>query len=262
MNRRLRLLVLFLLLALGLAACGKDDEATIATATPATPVAPAVAPTLVVTDTAVPPPTSTPLPPPTATALPAATETPTATPLATGQAGTTGQGDATGQGPIDPAAAGTAAAAAGMMASWQSLMNIAVLNQGLCTTLQGLAQSGQQGGLGALAVGAGLLGAGSLLQSMQQQLTGLMSLAGLGPLLGSLQADQAAMSDIITRWSGGQLDAAGAGAALQTVCGATNTTLDQTQQSAQDAGLSEEQVSGMMGQSKQEAANSLGGLRH
>lgn len=88
-----------------------------------------------------------------------------------------------------------------------------------------------------------------------------MGLPGLGPLLGSLQADQAAMSDIVTRWSGGQLDAAGAGAALQTVCGATNTTLDQTQQSAQDSGLSEEQVSGMMEQSKQEAADSLGGLR-
>ncbi len=258
MNRRLRLLVLFLLLALGLAACGKDDEVTEAVVTP---VPAAAVPTLAATETPVPPPTNTPLPPPTATALPPATETPTATALATGQADTTGQGDATGQGQQDPAAAGTAAAAAGMMATWQSLMNIAALNQGLCTTLQGLAQSGQQGGLGALAVGAGLLGAGSMLQSMQQQLAGLMGLAGLGPLLGSLQADQAAMSNIVTRWAGGQLDAAGAGAALQTVCGATNTTLDQTQQSAQDSGLSEEQVSGMMGQSKQEAANSLGGLR-
>lgn len=258
MNRRLRLLVLFLLLALSLAACGKDDEGTEAVVTPDTVT---TAPTLAPADTAVPLPTSTPLPPPTATALPPATETPTATPVATGQVDTTGQGDAAGQGQQDPAAAGTAAAAAGMMATWQGLMNIAVLNQGLCTTLQGLAQSGQQGGLGALAVGAGLLGAGSLLQSMQQQLAGLMGLSGLGPLLGSLQADQTAMSDIITRWSGGQLDATGAGAALQTVCGATNTTLSQTQQSAQDSGLSEEQVSGMMEQSKQEAAGSLGGLR-
>lgn len=250
MNRRLHLLTLFLLLAVVLAACGNDDEATLATATPA------ATPVLAATDTAEPPPTSTPLPLPTATAMPP-TETSTATPLATEPA------DATGQGQTDPGMAATTAAAAGMTASWQSLMNVAALNQALCTTLQGLAQSGQQGGLGALAASAGLLGAGPLLQSAQQQLTGLMGLTGmgLGPLLGSLQADQAAMSDIVTRWTGGQLDAAGAGAALQAVCGASNTTLSQTQQGAQDAGLSEEEASNMMNQSKLDAANSLGGLR-
>jgi len=249
MNRRVRLLVLCLLLALGLAACGEDDEVPVATATTA---APTIAPVLAATDTAVPLPTSTPLP--AATSLPAATETPTATPLAGGQT------DAGGQGQQDPAAA-TAAASAGTMATWQSLMNVAVLNQGLCTALQGMAQTGQQGGLGALAIGAGLIGAGSVLQSAQQQLGGLMGLSGLGQLPGSLQTDQASMSDVVTRWAGGQLDAAGAGAALQTVCSATNATLSQTQQGAQGAGFSSEQISGMLQQSQQNAGGALGGLQ-
>lgn len=249
MNRRVRLLVLCLLLALSLAACGEDDEVPVATATTA---APTIAPVLAATDTAVPLPTSTPLP--AATSLPAATETPTATPLAGGQT------DAGGQGQQDPAAA-TAAASAGTMATWQSLMNVAVLNQGLCTALQGMAQTGQQGGLGALAIGAGLIGAGSVLQSAQQQLGGLMGLSGLGQLPGSLQTDQASMSDVVTRWAGGQLDAAGAGAALQTVCSATNATLSQTQQGAQGAGFSSEQISGMLQQSQQNAGGALGGLQ-
>ena len=255
MNGRLRLLILLLLLAVALAGCGDDDEATIATATP---VAPTAAPALAATDTAVPVPSSTPLP--TGTAM-ATTETPTATPLATVATSATDQAGATDQGQQDPAAAATTAAAAGMMDSWQSLMNVAVLNHALCTTLQGLAQSGQQGGLGALAVGAGLLGAGSVLQSAQQQLGGLMNMSGLGPLLGSLQADQASMSDVVARWSGGQLDAAGAGAALQTVCVATNATLSQTQQGAQAGGLSLEQINGMLSQSQQNAGGMLGGLQ-
>jgi len=99
------------------------------------------------------------------------------------------------------------------------------------------------------------------LQSAQQQLGGLMGLSGLGQLPGSLQTDQASMSDVVTRWAGGQLDAAGAGAALQTVCSATNATLSQTQQGAQGAGFSSEQISGMLQQSQQNAGGALGGLQ-
>lgn len=257
MNHRLRFLVVSLLLTVGLVACRGDDPAEVATATPAAAAtaAPAIAPT----NTAVPLPTSTLLP--TATAIPLPTETVAATPVATGQGG---QGDA-GQGQSqDPGTAATAAAAAGqaqgLMSPWQSVIGVAVLNQSLCATLQRLAQAGQQGGLAALAVPAGLLGVGQVLQSGQQQLGGLLNTPGLGALLGSLQADQASMSDVLARWSGGQLDAAAAGSALQVICGATDATLAQTQQGAQDSGLSQEQVGSMLDQSKRDASGSLGGL--
>jgi hypothetical protein len=146
------------------------------------------------------------------------------------------------------------------MGPWQSIIGVAVLNQAICTTLQGLAQAGQQGGLGALAVPAGLLGVGQVLQSGQQQLGGLLNTPGLGQLLASLQANQASLNDVLTRWSGGQMDAAAAGAALQVICGATDATLAQSQQGAQDAGATQEQVGSMLEQSKRDAASSLGGL--
>ncbi len=257
MNHRLGLLVVSILLIVGLVACRGDDAGEIATATPAT-LATAV-PDIVATATAVPLPSSTLMP--TATAIPLPTET--VVPTAATTQTDSGQGQGQGQSQ-DPGTAATAAAAAGqaqgLMGPWQSIIGVAVLNQTICATLQGLAQAGQQGGLGALAVPAGLLGVGQILQSGQQQLGGLLNTPGLGALLGSLQADQASMTDLLARWSGGQLDAAAAGAALQVVCGSTNATLAQTQQGAQDSGLSQEQVGSMLDQSKRDAAGSLGGL--
>ena len=259
MNHRLRPLVI-LLLVVGLAACRGDDTAEVATATPADLAT--AAPAIAATNTAAPLPTSTLLPAATAlvaTAAPLPTETPAAT--ATAAAAEAGQGQ--GQ---DAATAATAAAAAAagqgqdLTGVWQSLIGVAVLNQAICTTLQGLAQVGQQGGLGALAVPAGLLGVGQVLQSGQQQLGGLLNTPGLGQLLASLQANQTSLSDVLTRWSGGQIDAATAGAALQGICSATDTTLAQSQQGAQDAGASQEQVGSMLDQSKRDAASSLGGL--
>jgi hypothetical protein len=146
------------------------------------------------------------------------------------------------------------------MGVWQSVIGVAVLNQTICATLQGLAQAGQQGGLGALAVPAGLIGIGSVLQSAQQQLGGLLNTPGLGLLLGSLQTDQASLSALLAQWSGGQMDAAAAGAALQGICGATDATLAQTQQGAQESGLGQDQVDTMITESKRDAAGSLGGL--
>lgn len=255
MNHRLRPFIVLLLLLIGLAACRGDDAAEVATVTPAD-VATA-APAVAATNTAAPPPTSTLLP--TATAV---TDTPAPLPTETVVAtAATEAGQEQGQ---DVATAATAAAAAGqsqnLMALWQGVIGVAALNQTICATLQGLAQAGQQGGLGALAVPAGLLGVGQVLQSGQQQLGALLNTPGLGQMLGSLQADQAALSDVLTRWSGGQMDAAAAGAALQGVCGAIDTTLGQSQQGAQDAGLSQEQVGSMLDQSKRDASGSLGGL--
>ena len=248
MSHRLRLVAVLLLLVIGLTACDRNEEGTeIATSTPA--VLPTAAPTIAPTNTAAPLPTSTLLP--TATAAPLPTETVTATPAATDQAG---------QSQPEPGTADAAAQTQALMGSWQSMMGVAVLNQTICATLQGLAQAGQQGGLGALAVPAGLIGVGSVLQAAQQQLGGLLNTPGLGQLLGSLQADQASLSDLLGRWSGGQMDAAAAGAALQGICGATNATLAQTQQGAQDAGLSQDQVNSMLDQSKRDAAGSLDGL--
>ena len=245
MSHRLRLVTVLLLLAIGLTACDRNEEATeIATATPV--VLPTDAPTAVPADTAAPLPTSTLLP--TATAAPLPTETATATPTPAGQADQSQQ---------DPGAAATAAVASGQatgaMGVWQSVIGVAVLNQTICATLQGLAQAGQQGGLGALAVPAGLLGVGSVLQSAQQQLGGLLNTPGLGQLLGSLQADQASLSGLLAQWSGGQMDAAAAGAALQGICGATDATLAQTQQGAQDAGLDQNQINSMLDESKRDA---------
>lgn len=255
MNHRLRPFIVLLLLLIGLAACRGDDAAEVATVTPAD-VATA-APAVAATNTAAPPPTSTLLP--TATAV---TDTPAPLPTETVVAtAATEAGQEQGQ---DAPTAATAAAAAGqsqnLMALWQGVIGVAALNQTICATLQGLAQAGQQGGLGALAVPAGLLGVGQVLQSGQQQLGALLNTPGLGQMLGSLQADQAALSDVLTRWSGGQMDAAAAGAALQGVCGAIDTTLGQSQQGAQDAGLSQEQVGSMLDQSKRDASGSLGGL--
>lgn len=257
MNHRLRPFIVLLLLLIGLAACRGDDAAEVATVTPAD-VATA-APAVAATNTAAPPPTSTLLP--TATAV---TDTPAPLPTETVVAtAATEAGQEQGQ-DQDAATAATAAAAAGqsqnLMALWQGVIGVAALNQTICATLQGLAQAGQQGGLGALAVPAGLLGVGQVLQSGQQQLGALLNTPGLGQMLGSLQADQAALSDVLTRWSGGQMDAAAAGAALQGVCGAIDTTLGQSQQGAQDAGLSQEQVGSMLDQSKRDASGSLGGL--
>ncbi len=245
MSHRLRLVTVLLLLAIGLTACDRNEEATeIATATPV--VLPTDAPTAVPADTATPLPTSTLLPTATAALLP--TETATATPTPAGQADQSQQ---------DPGAAATAAVASGQatgaMGVWQSVIGVAVLNQTICATLQGLAQAGQQGGLGALAVPAGLLGVGSVLQSAQQQLGGLLNTPGLGQLLGSLQADQASLSGLLAQWSGGQMDAAAAGAALQGICGATDATLAQTQQGAQDAGLDQNQINSMLDESKRDA---------
>ena len=259
MNHRLRPLVVLLLLVVGLVACRGDDTAEVATATPADLATSGA--TIAATNTAVPLPTSTLLP--TAAAV---TDTPvplpTDTPIATAtEAVTTGSGQDQGQ---DASMAATAAAAAAqgqsLMGPWQGIIGVAVLNQTICATLQRLAQAGQQGGLGALAVPAGLLGVGQVLQSGQQQLGGLLNTPGLGQLLGSVQADQASLSDVVTRWSGGQMDAATAGAALQVICGATDATLAQSQQSAQDAGATQEQVGSMLDQSKRDAAGSLGGL--
>ena len=258
MNHRLRPLVV-LLLVVGLAACRGDDTAEVATATPADLAT--AAPVIAATNTVAPLPTSTLLP--AATAVPAtAAPLPTDTPIATATAAAAEAGQ--GQGQDAATAAAVAAAAAGqgqnLTGVWQSLIGVAVLNQAICTTLQGLAQAGQQGGLGALAVPAGLLGVGQVLQSGQQQLGGLLNTPGLGQLLASLQANQASLSDVLTRWSGGQMDATAAGAALQGICGATDTTLAQSQQGAQDAGASQEQVGSMLDQSKRDAASSLGGL--
>ena len=258
MNHRLRSLVI-LLLVVGLAACRGDDTAEVATATPADLAT--AAPAIAATNTAAPLPTSTLLP--AATAVPAtAAPLPTDTPIATATAAAAEAGQ--GQGQDAATAATVAAAAAGqgqnLTGVWQSLIGVAVLNQAICTTLQGLAQVGQQGGLGALAVPAGLLGVGQVLQSGQQQLGGLLNTPGLGQLLASLQANQTSLSDVLTRWSGGQIDAATAGAALQGICSATDTTLAQSQQGAQDAGASQEQVGSMLDQSKRDAASSLGGL--
>lgn len=258
MNHRLRPLVV-LLLVVGLAACRGDDTAEVATATPADLAT--AAPVIAATNTVAPLPTSTLLP--AATAVPAtAAPLPTDTPIATATAAAAEAGQ--GQGQDAATAATVAAAAAGqgqnLTGVWQSLIGVAVLNQAICTTLQGLAQAGQQGGLGALAVPAGLLGVGQVLQSGQQQLGGLLNTPGLGQLLASLQANQASLSDVLTRWSGGQMDATAAGAALQGICGATDTTLAQSQQGAQDAGVSQEQVGSMLDQSKRDAAGSLGGL--
>ena len=258
MNHRLRPLVV-LLLVVGLAACRGDDTAEVATATPADLAT--AAPVIAATNTVAPLPTSTLLP--AATAVPAtAAPLPTDTSIATATAAAAEAGQ--GQGQDAATAATVAAAAAGqgqnLTGVWQSLIGVAVLNQAICTTLQGLAQAGQQGGLGALAVPAGLLGVGQVLQSGQQQLGGLLNTPGLGQLLASLQANQASLSDVLTRWSGGQMDATAAGAALQGICGATDTTLAQSQQGAQDAGVSQEQVGSMLDQSKRDAAGSLGGL--
>ncbi len=258
MNHRLRPLVV-LLLVVGLAACRGDDTAEVATATPADLAT--AAPVIAATNTVAPLPTSTLLP--AATAVPAtAAPLPTDTPIATATAAAAEAGQ--GQGQDAATAATVAAAAAGqgqnLTGVWQSLIGVAVLNQAICTTLQGLAQAGQQGGLGALAVPAGLLGVGQVLQSGQQQLGGLLNTPGLGQLLASLQPNQASLSDVLTRWSGGQMDATAAGAALQGICGATDTTLAQSQQGAQDAGVSQEQVGSMLDQSKRDAAGSLGGL--
>ena len=260
MNHRLRPLVVLLLLVVGLVACRGDDTAEVATATPADLATSGA--TIAAMNTAVPLPTSTLLPTAAAvtdTPVPLPTDTPIAT--ATTEAVTAGSGQDQSQ---DAGMAATAAAAAAqgqsLMGPWQGLIGVAVLNQTICTTLQRLAQAGQQGGLGALAVPAGLLGVGQVLQSGQQQLGGLLNTPGLGQLLGSLQADQASLSDVVTRWSGGQMDAAAAGAALQAICGATDATLAQSQQSAQDAGATQEQVGSMLDQSKRDAAGSLGGL--
>ena len=249
MSHRLRLVAVLLLLVIGRTACDRNEEGTeIATATPA--VLPTAAPTVAPTNTAAPLPTSTLLP--TATAAPLPTETATAMPATADQAG---------QGQPDPGAgAADAAQTQALMGSWQSMIGVAVLNQTICATLQGLAQAGQQGGLGALAVPAGLIGVGSVLQSAQQQLGGLLNTPGLGQLVGSLQADQASLGALLTQWTGGQMDAAAAGAALQGICGATDATLAQTQQGAQGAGLGQEQVDTMLNQSKRDAAGSLGGL--
>jgi hypothetical protein len=257
MSRHLRLLTVLLLLVVGLVACRGDEEGgEIATATPAT--LPTAAPIVVVTNTSAPPPTSTLLP--TATVAPLPTETIAATPTTATNATTAA--DQSGQGQQDPGAATAAAAgqAAGAMGVWQSVIGVAVLNQTICATLQGLAQAGQQGGLGALAVPAGLIGIGSVLQSAQQQLGGLLNTPGLGLLLGSLQTDQASLSALLAQWSGGQMDAAAAGAALQGICGATDATLAQTQQGAQESGLGQDQVDTMITESKRDAAGSLGGL--
>ncbi len=147
------------------------------------------------------------------------------------------------------------------MAPWQSVIGVAVLNQTICATLQGLAQAGQQGGLGALAVAPGLVGVTGVLGSAQQQLGPLLGMTGMGTLLTALQADQASLSDVLTRWSGGQMDAAAAGAALQVICGSTNANMAQAQQGARDAGLSQDQVNSLVDQSKRDADSSLGGLR-
>jgi len=245
MKHSVRLLLVVLAL-IALAGCGRGDEEAneaqpLATSTTAPAAPTATAATL---PTAVAQPTDAPTntPAPTATAEATATVA-TATATAAATAGAAGAGDP-----------------AQLMGTWQSIMAVAALNQSLCAALQGLAQTGQGGGLGALAVTAGLAGAGGVLQNAQQQLAGIMGLPGLGALGGLMQADQTAMGDVIGRWSGGQLDAAGAATALAPICAAANATLGQTQQGAQDAGLSEEQSGSLLDQSKREAAGLVGGV--
>jgi len=251
------------ILALALVGCNGDDEEAGGTP-PETATAVAV-PTNPPTGVANELPTSVPAAAIEPTAPPATGETPPAkasapAPAATAPANTAAT---TAPGQIEDPAAATAAAGAGQagaMAPWQDIMGVAVMNQAICTTLQGLAQTGQQGGLGALAVGAGLMGAGGVLGTTQQQLAGLSSTPGLGELMGSLQADQAAMSGLIGQWSEGQVDAAAAGSALQGICGSADATMAQAQQSAQGAGLSQAQIGAIVEQAKRSAGGSLGGL--
>lgn len=267
MKHSVRWLLILVLLMVAVAGCDGDDETdegapdqalatdapTAAAATPLPTDPPASSPEPI--DTVAPPPTST--TPPTPTVL-----VPAAATIIPGTPGETTNGQS-GQSQ-DASVAATTAAAAGqaqsLMAPWQGIIGVAVMNQAICGTLQQLAQTGQQGGLGALAVTAGLGGAGGVLQTAQQQLGGLINTPGLGPLAGSLQADQSAMGDVIGRWSGGQMDAAAAGAALPVICGATDATLAQTQQGAQTAGLSAADVAGLLEKAKREAGGLLGGL--
>lgn len=251
MKHYLRLLIVVLAL-LALAGCGRGDEEANEAQPLATPTAAAAAPT------------ATGAPAATAALLPTAAAQPTGAPTDTPAPTMTAEATATATVAATTSAAGQGAPAAGdpaqLMGAWQSIMAVAALNQSLCTALQGLAQTGQGGGLGALAVTAGLAGAGGVFQNAQQQLAGIMGLPGLGALGGLLQADQAALGDVIGRWSGGQLDAAGAASALAPICTATNVTLGQTRQGAQDAGLSEEQSGSLLDQSKREAAELVGGV--
>lgn len=258
MKRSLQLVGLLLAVLLILAACKDEEQAQ------ETPEATIAAVAVLPTATATVAPIATPLPPPTSTIAPTPTLEPTATATVTptpAAAGDAAGGAGQAQDPGAAATAGAAAAQAGaLMAPWQGIIGVAVFNQAICTTLQTLAQTGQQGGLAALGVSASLIATSGWLQSVQQQLAGLMGTAGAAGPLAALQADQTALADLLGRWSGGQMDAATAGAALQVICGSTNTTLGQTQQSAQDAGLSEEQVGSMLDQSKRDAAGSIGGI--
>jgi hypothetical protein len=244
MKHCLRLLTVLLVL-LALAGCGRgsdeEEEAQQLATVTAAPL-----PTATGAPTNAPLPTATTQPTTAPTDAPAPTATPAATTTATIAATT----DATGPG--DPAQQ--------LMGTWQPIMGVAALNQSLCAALQGLAQTGQGGGLGALAVTAGLVGAGGVLQSGQQRLAGIMNLPGLGGLGGLMQADQTALGDVIGRWSGGQLDAAGAGSALAPICATTDATLSQTQQGAQAAGLTPDQAGSLLDQAKREAAGLVGGI--
>lgn len=265
MNRSAYLLFTVLtLLALALAGCNGDEEE--AGSTPLETATAVTVPTDAPAGVASEPPTAAPTiaiepttPPVTDATAPAKASAPA--PAATAPESTAAAQE---QGQVQDAAAATAAAGAGpsggAMAPWQDIMGVAVMNQAICGTLQGLAQTGQQGGLGALAVGAGLMGAGGVLGTTQQQLAGLSSTPGLGQLMGSLQADQTAMSGLISQWSGGQMDATAAGSALQGICGGADATMAQAQQSAQGAGLSQSQIGAIVEQARRNAGSSLGGL--
>ncbi|WP_374685767.1 hypothetical protein [Promineifilum sp.] len=247
-------LLIVLLALLMLAGCDRagDEEGEsqpLATSTTA-PAAPAATAATLPTAAAQPTTAAQPTDAPTDTPAPTATVAATATATAAATAGAAGQ-DTTGAG--DPAQQE-------LMGAWQPVMAVAALDQSLCVALQGLAQTGQGGGLGALAVTAGLAGAGGVLQSAQQQLAGVMSVPGLGALGGLMQADQTALGGVIGQWSGGQLDAAGASSALAPICAAADATLSQTQQGAQAAGLSAEQAGSLLDQAKRGAAGLVGGI--
>lgn len=261
MMHHLRLLSIMLALLIALVGCNGEGGTENVPSAPAPTTnivaTPAVAaPTPTVADTSIP---ASPTNSTTTTTAPATTSpTTSAAPLVTTSPGS----ETTAATPMEtPAAAGPATGQSQqLMSEWQGAIGVAVLDQSLCTALQGLSQTAQSGGLGGLAATAGLMGAAPILGSAQQQLGGLLAMPGLSGVTGALQADQAALGSVMNQWTGGQLDAAGAGAALQPICSGMDGTLGQVQGAAQTAGLSPEQIGVLVGQSQGAAAGLVGGL--